>query len=489
MTLSLSEYAPERMEDLRGLLAYSEDPGGSSFRRDYYVSIPVRQAVAAEGAASQSFGGLAAALLFGVLGGLILNLMPCVFPILGLKVMSFVKQAGQSRRAAWAHSLVFTLGVLVSLWALAGMLLAFRAAGHSVGWGFQLQNPGVLFVGIIIFLLFGLNMLGVFEVGMGAAGIGQGVTNKSGLVGAFFSGVLAVVVATPCSAPFLGTAIGYAMVQPAVLLFAVFSAIGLGFALPYLLFAAFPKLLRFLPKPGMWMVRLKQAMSLLLFATVAYLVWVLRAFLDTETQLVSLVIAMILIVLAAVLYGHFSLPHVVRRKRVPGVLAAILLLGMGVYGGWPRVLPASPTDRAETDGVRMFSPAFSASSDKPVFEEWTSGLPESLASGGAVVYADFTARWCATCQVNKALVFGSQEVRDYMREHKVIVLEADWTRQDAAITDELARWGRFAVPFNVVYAPSMDPMELPQVLTPGIVLDALKKAVAARESSYPNASK
>ncbi|MBN1403533.1 MAG: thioredoxin family protein [Opitutales bacterium] len=491
LDLSLSEYAPERVDSISGLLTAEKEFEPWHKQRAAWVSVPVRQAsasaVQSDGAAGSPLG-LLAALGLGVLGGLILNLMPCVFPILGLKVMSLVKQAGQGRRAAWAHSLVFTLGVLVSLWTLAGVLLVLRSAGQAAGWGFQLQNPSVLFVLVVIFMLFGLNMLGIFEVGMGAAGLGQGTERKEGYSGAFMSGVLAVLVATPCSAPFLGTAIGFAMVQPALLLLAVFTAVGLGFAAPYLIFAAFPKLLRFLPRPGMWMVRLKQVLSLLLLGTVAYLVWVLSAFYEgwylsllgaaLNLYFVKALFALALMILAAVVYGYAQRRVNARQRRL-GMSAALLPLLAGLAFGWP-ILPDSDA------GIRqntIIAPAYEAGSDELYYIDWRPGLPEELVANGAIVYVDFTARWCATCQVNKAVVFGSTEVRDFMREHRVYVVKADWTRRDEVIAEELARWGKHAVPFNVVYAPGMDPLELPQVLTPGIVLDALKKAVASRQDS------
>ncbi len=496
LELSLSEFAPERVENISGLLTAEKEFEPWHKQRAAWISVPVRQAVASVAQPDDAAGsplGLFAALGLGLLGGLILNLMPCVFPILGLKVMSLVKQAGQSRHAAWAHSLVFTLGVLVSLWTLAGALLVLRSAGQAAGWGFQLQDPSVLFVLVVIFMLFGLNMLGIFEVGMGAAGIGQGAQEKEGLAGAFFSGVLAVVVATPCSAPFLGSAIGFAMVQPAVLLLAVFTAVGLGFAAPYLIFAAFPVLLRILPRPGMWMIRLKQGLSLLLFGTVAYLVWVMSAFyvdgyyefgnVRVALPLFTLGGSLLFLTLAAVIYGQYSGPERGKFTRRTGTAASVLLFVFAMIWGWPRedmVRGDSKEPVPYTQGIR---PAYIDGDTAPYQLDWRPGLPEQLAASGGIVYVDFTARWCATCQVNKAVVFGSAEVRDYMRENGVYVVKADWTRRDAAIAEELARWGKHAVPFNVIHAPGMDPVELPQVLTPGIVLDALNKALSARNEA------
>lgn len=232
------------------------------------------------------------------------------------------------------------------------------------------------------------------------------------------------------------------------------------------------------------MLRLKQALSLLLFGTVAYLVWVLQSFyvegwfevgrLRVPLPLVTLGLSLFLLLFAAILYGRFSRPERSRRSRVSGIGAALLLFALGLLWGWPREemvegrFSGSPV-------MELPAPAFSGTSDKPAVFPWRPGLAELLAAQGRTVYVDFTARWCATCQVNKRLVFGSTELRDYFRAHKVYVLEADWTRRDEVISAELARWNRYAVPFNVIYAPGRPPRELPTVLTPGIVLDAMKE--------------
>ncbi len=281
---------------------------------------------------------------------------------------------------------------------------------------------------------------------------------------------MAVVVATPCSAPFLGSAVGYAFTQGALAFFAIFTAVGVGFSLPYFLLAAFPGLLAFLPRPGMWMLRLRQALSLLLFATVAYLFWILRAF--EVGGALSIAGTLVLATLAAVLYGRFSEPIRSRRAKIFGIGAAGLFLAIALVVGWPRWPDGATT---VTGRLAIPGPAFTSADEEPRFTKWVPGLPEKLAAEGRTVYVDFTARWCATCQVNKRLVFSSPEVREYFAEHEIVIVEADWTRRDEIITAELARRGRFAVPYNVIYAPGREPVELPTVLTPGIVLDALRK--------------
>lgn len=414
--------------------------------------------------------GMAA--LFAFLGGMLLNLMPCVFPVLGLKVMTFVNMAGGNRRKAWLHALVFTVGVLFTLLLLAVILLLLRGAGAQIGWGFQLQNPTVLFAGALVFLLFALNMNGVFEVGLSASSAGAGLQDRSGLAGAFFTGVLAVIVATPCSAPFLGSAIGFAMTGPALRLLAIFAAVGIGFASPYLILAAFPALLRFLPRPGRWMVILKHALSVLLYATVLYLLWAMIPFVGVGRGLVFVVAAFVLAAMAAVVYGRWFRPHRSFALRTAGVVVPLALLAAAFFIGRPG---ASEPEAGESAAVSDFPvPAFSTDGSGPHWTKWRPGLAESLAGQGYVVWVDFTARWCTTCQVNKALVFGSRRVRDAFRERGVIVLKADWTEQDPEITSALARWNRFAVPFNLLYLPGTDqPVEMPTILTPGVVLNAL----------------
>jgi len=412
------------------------------------------------------------------IGGLILNLMPCVFPVLGIKVMGFVNQAGEAKGKVVAHGLIFTLGVLLSFWALAILLLVLRAGGEELGWGFQLQDPAFVFGLTVFLLLFALNMSGLFEVGQSAVGVGSGLQQKSGLSGSFFSGVLATVVATPCAAPFLAPALGAALTLPALSSMLVFTAIGLGLALPYLTFSAFPSLVKLLPRPGAWMETFKQFMAFLLYATVAFLLWVLVGQLTEEAgyapfALLFALLSLVVVALAAWAYGRWGAFHRPKNSRRLAYVAAFALLAGGVALGWPR--PA-------------FDAEALASSDAPavVWEKWEPGKAESLAAAGKLVYVDFTARWCVTCQTNKAAVFSSETVRKTFADREIVALKADWTNRDPAITQALSAFGRSAVPFNLLYAPGQDtPQELPELLTPGIVLDALE----AVPSGQPMASR
>jgi thiol:disulfide interchange protein DsbD len=399
-------------------------------------------------------GGLPGTLFLALLGGLILNLMPCVFPVLGIKVLGFVHQAGSDRAKVVTHGLVFTLGVMVSFWALAGLLLALRAGGAQLGWGFQLQSPVFVF-GMAAFLLaFALNLSGLFEVGLSATSVGGQLQTRQGYGGSFFTGVLATLVATPCSAPFLAPALGAALTLSAVESITVFSAIGLGLSAPYLLLSAFPAAVKLLPRPGAWMETFKQLMAFPLYATVGWLLWVLAGQTkDDDNALLLIVFGLVVVAMAAWVYGRWARP-------AGRIVAAALVVG-GLWLGWP----GSPE-----------APASTASGYAVKWEPWSPAAVEAGRAAGRTIYIDFTARWCATCQTNKAAVFTSADVLAELARRNVLLLKADWTSKDPAITAELARWNRSAVPFNLIYAPGRpEPVVLPELLTPGIVLEALAR--------------
>jgi thiol:disulfide interchange protein DsbD len=379
--------------------------------------------------------------------------MPCVFPVLGIKILGFVNQAGADRRKVTLHGLVFALGVVVSFWALAGALIALRAGGRELGWGFQLQEPGFVYALAVLLLIFALNLSGLFEVGLSAIGVGAQLQMKAGYAGSFFTGVLATVVATPCSAPFLTPALGAALSLSPVESITVFTAIALGLSVPYLLLSLFPGAVKLLPRPGAWMETFKQLMAFPLYATVGFLAWVLAAQ-TPDTGLLKVLFGLVLVAMAAWAYGRWTQHGAsVVRKRF-GVAFAAMLLAAGVILGWPVAQAKDLT-----------------------WEKWSPETVARLRSEGKILYVDFTARWCATCQSNKALVFSSPKVRAALRAQGVVLLKADWTNKDPQITEALAAFNRSAVPFNLIYAPGRaDPLTLPELLTPDIVLDALAKA-------------
>ncbi|OIR01472.1 thiol:disulfide interchange protein DsbD precursor [mine drainage metagenome] len=406
----------------------------------------------ARSAAQGAVRSLLATLGLAFIGGLILNLMPCVFPVLGIKVLGFVQQAGAERRKVVLHGVVFSAGVLLSFWTLAGLLAVLRAGGSELGWGFQLQSPAFVFVLAIVMLVFGLSMSGVFEFGLSATSVGSGLQTKSGLTGSFFTGILATLVATPCSAPFLAPALGAALALSTAQSFAVFTAIAVGLSTPYLLLSIFPGAVSVLPRPGAWMETFKQVMAFPLYGTVGFLLWVLAGQVG-DTALLNLIFGIVLIAMGAWIYGHWCTTARKPGVRRAGGLAAVAVLALGVWAGWP----AAPAPGGIT------------------WEPWSAARVAELRAEGRPVYIDFTARWCATCQANKRIVFGSADVLRAFREKKIVTLRADWTNRDPAITAELARWNRSAVPFDLIYLPGKPkPVELPELLTPEIVLNAIK---------------
>lgn len=409
-------------------------------------------------------------LLLGLLGGMILNLMPCVFPILGLKIMGFVQQAGQERGKIIGHGLVFTAGVLVSFWLLAGILIALRAGGQELGWGFQLQEPGFVLVLTVILLIFGLNMSGVFEIGLSAVGAGNQLTAKSGLGGSFFSGALATVVATPCAAPFLAPALGGALALPALESIAVFTAIALGLALPYLTLSAFPSLIEKLPRPGAWMESLKQFLAFLLYATVVYFLWVLAGQVGPELLLVVL-FALVAVGMACWIYGRWSAFHRPTRTRMIARVLALLLLAAPLGYAWSGMVE----EERQRDLALQIAEG-NAVQDFLIWEPWSLEREEALRADGRLVYIDFTARWCATCQFNKR-AYEDSAVVEALLKNNVALLKADWTKQDPAITRALAKFDRRAVPFNLIYSPGKsEPYILPEIFGSGTVLEAIKQA-------------
>lgn len=416
------------------------------------------------GTAAPAATSLFATLVLAVLGGLVLNLMPCVFPVLGIKIMGFVNQSGSDKAKVVQHGLVFTAGVLVSFWALAGLLLALRSGGAQLGWGFQLQSPAFVFGMAAFLLIFALNLSGLFEVGLSATGAGASLQSKEGLAGSFFTGMLATLVATPCSAPFLAPALGAALALSAGESLLVFTAIALGLAAPYLLLSIFPSAIKFLPRPGAWMETFKQFMAFPLYATVGWLLWVLAGqTAHDDYALLWIGFAFVLIAMAAWAYGRFGQAFGKPAKQAFGRVFAAVLLAGGLWLGWPKEAAAAPA--TDANGVAAY---------QVVWEKWSPEAVAAAQAAGRFVYVDFTARWCATCQTNKAAVFSSADVLAEFGRKNVLLLKADWTNRDAAITRELAKWNRSAVPFNLIYAPGKpEPVVLPELLTGGIVLEKL----------------
>jgi thiol:disulfide interchange protein/DsbC/DsbD-like thiol-disulfide interchange protein len=405
-------------------------------------------AAAAIPAPSPAAGRVLAMLALAVLGGLLLNLMPCVLPVLALKAFAVAELAGSRRGDALAHGLAYTAGVLASMLTLAGVVLALRAAGSEVGWGFQFQSPGFLVFVAALCTVFALNLFGVFEIGfvpLANAGAGAVGARRS-----FFEGLLAVTLATPCSAPFLGTAVGFAFASGGALVVAIFAAIGLGLAAPFLAISAFPPAARWLPRSGAWMNELRGWLGFALLATVVWLVWVMgrSAGADAAAGLLALLLALAAIVRVFAKFGER------RGLRAAALCAGVALVALGP--NWIRSTPAPAGPESEADAA------------------WSPVELARLRSEGRPVLVVFTADWCLTCKVNESTVLASAPVQAALRDGGWAVLEADWTRHDETIRRELARHGKAGVPLYLVYQPgAAEPQVLPELLSIERVVTAL----------------
>ena len=403
------------------------------------------------------------ALLFAFSGGLLLNLMPCVLPVLAVKILGFVRQAQDEPRRARAHGLAFAAGVITSFWGLAAALSVLRASGAELGWGFQLQSPVVVTLLAFLFFALGLSFLGFVDVGSSVQSVAGRIRFGQGLGGSFGSGVLATAVATPCTAPFMGAALGTALVAPQGLAFAIFTLLGAGMSLPYVILSFWPALLRRVPRPGPWMEVLKQALAFPLFGTVVWLLSVLWVQAGSERVLLALG-GLTTLAFALWLWRVTGAPEAPRgRRRVGGAVALSfgLLAVLINSGGTPRP-PGDAARPGDREPPRM------------AWVDWSEERLASYRAEGRLVFVDYTAAWCLTCQVNERVVFSSKEVRDRFAALGVVAMRADWTRSDPAITRALAAFGRSGVPLNLLQGPASVEV-LPSVLTPGLVLEALDR--------------
>lgn len=420
---------PPKVERLEGILTIGKE------------SYQIDQEFGKAAAAPVSFGKLMGILGGMFLGGMILNLMPCVFPVIGLKIMSFVQQAGENRRHILNHGLIYAGGVIISFLVLAGLLLGLREGAFGsdtdVSWGYQLQNPWVVWILMLVMFVLALNMFGVFEIGTSATSVGSNLTQKQGPSGSFFSGVLATVVATPCSAPFLGVAIGLAFTLSPVLFMLAFTVMAAGLAFPYVLLSAFPKLVEKLPRPGAWMESFKQAMSFLLFGTAGFLLWIYEKHIDYTFTIVAIL-------------GLTSIG-----------------IALWVYGRWCTIAKSKKTRRIGLTVAAVFAVAGLTASKPPDpgldWQPWSQEAVDKALEEGRPVYVDFTASWCATCQVNKARAY-KKNVRRIFEAHNILALKADHTKRNPAIDKAINELGRNALPVNVLYIPGDDEPKLTREL-------------------------
>ena len=408
------------------------------------------------------------------LGGLILNLMPCVFPVLFIKGLALVQSSGEERSRMRAHGLVYTLGIVASFWAVVAVLLALRAGGRQFGWGFQFQSP--TFVAVMAMLLFflALSLAGQFEIGLTLTSAGGSLASRQGYSGSFFTGVLAMVVATPCTAPFMGAAIGFALAQSATVTFAIFTALALGLAAPYLLLSFNPAWTRLLPKPGVWMEVLKQATAVPIFATVIWLVWVFAQAAGVNA-LIGLLGGFLLLAIAGWVLGRWPLK---RAASVVAALVGLLAITLPIYAADKYGSVAAAVTNAS--GVQGPS----------TWEAFTPQLVEGYRAAGKPVLVDFTASWCLSCQVNEKVVLDRDDVQKRLRDSGIALVRADWTRHDETIAQTLAGLGRSGVPTYVLYSgvAGEEPKILPEVLTTGIIFDALDGLKQAKQANLTQAN-
>ena len=410
-------------------------------------------------------------LLYAFLGGLILNVMPCVLPVIALKILGFVGQAKDDPRRVRKLGLIYALGVMVSFLVLAGLVIGVKAAGHKAGWGMQFGNPQFLVVLTALVTLVALNLFGLFEINPGARVMDTAGTlaSKHGPAGAFFNGVLATILATPCTAPFLGAALGFAFAQSAGIIVLMFMVVALGLASPYVILSWQPAWLKFLPKPGAWMERFKVAMGFPMLATAVWLFSLIP--LHYGRRALWLGLFLVILALAAWIYGEFF--QRARAHRWLGLTAAlILLVGGYLYAVEGQLRWRSPVPDSSLAGPLKESP------DGIDWQRWSPAAVAQARAQGRPVFVDFTADWCLTCQANKRLAIDIPSVRAKLKEINAVALLGDYTRLPDDITTELNRYGRAGVPLVLVYPRTLSepPQVLPEALTPGIVLTALERA-------------
>ena len=392
-------------------------------------------------------------IVFAFIGGLILNVMPCVFPILSIKILSFVEQSEGSRKKMIQHGLSFSAGVLITFLSIAGLLLVLKSGGESIGWGYQLQSPLMVTLLIYLFVAIGITFMSNLILGGQLAQLGNFTQGYSDITGSFLTGVLAVIVASPCTAPFMGSAIGIALLQPGFSTVAIFISLGMGFAAPYLLLSFYPSLLRVLPKPGAWMETMKQFMAFPMWASALWLTWVLSGQVETDTVLMVLLGALLIALSLWLLEKNQSSEGFIKWVAVS---VATLLLGSALW--------LAPTDYENTQDKS------SSNGDS-----YTPELLEELLANDQPVFLNFTADWCITCKVNEAIVLNQTSIKSALKSKNIVYLKADWTRKDAAIADKLAEYGRTGVPLYLLFSPGGVPTILPELLTEDILLSYINE--------------
>ena len=412
-------------------------------------------------------GGLPLYMLFAMLGGMILNLMPCVFPVLSIKALSFTKNIGESRYKQRMDGVAYTVGVITAFIVLASALIALRAGGEAVGWAFQFQQPWFLAFIVYLFFIMGLSLSGVFEIGTSIMGAGASLSDQEGYKGSFFTGVLATTVATPCTAPFMGPAIGFALAQSWAVAMLVFISLGLGMALPILVLSFAPILFRYLPKPGAWMETFKQFMAFPLYVSALFFLWVLGNQVG--------VIGMSLVLAGCVLFAFAAWMYQRRFSMGPTMRAAQIAVGVGAFAVAIYLMQSSFLQSSVSNQVA--SQEFDAEGN-PIqnYEIFSAARLNELQSEGRPVFLNMTAAWCITCLANEQTTLGTERVQQAMSDNDITYMKGDWTNEDPEITAVLEQFNRPSVPLYVLYPgdASKEPLILPQILTPGALSRAFE---------------
>lgn len=470
LTLRVAQGNQAVSDQVEGVLVVQEKLDAQTMTQAFAIAAqPAKTSAPTSPASDRTTVNLWNTLLLALVGGIVLNLMPCVFPVLSLKALGIAQKAQQSTQQARMHGLAFTAGVLASFAAVVGVLLVLRGLGQQIGWGFQLQSPAFVLVMAYVLFAVGLNLSGVFVVGASIMGVGQGLASKSGYVGEFFTGVLATVMATPCTAPFMATAVSAALTQPAPVAIAIFLTLGFGLALPYLVISFTPAVRRYLPKPGAWMETFQQLLAFPIYGAVAWLLWVLT--LQTGTDGLSVALAGLLaIAFAAWLYHKTQTSRQFWRRVCWVGTLSTLVLALTLTP----LVENSPAPNSQVTNSGTTNPSKSGLAWQP----YTTEQLERLRQSNQPVFVNFSAAWCVTCLMNERVALSQPEVISAFQQKGVALVKADWTNRDTVITEALSKFGRSGVPLYVLYPRGLgqgEPMILPQVLAPATVQDALKQ--------------
>ncbi|MDN5354601.1 MAG: hypothetical protein PWQ09_1357 [Candidatus Cloacimonadota bacterium] len=444
---------------------FCEDSGACLFPEEKEINLAIDETAlpAAEPKPATSFPKTLQYLLMAFLGGIILNVMPCVLPVLSIKAMSLVKQSQQDRKHIFQGSMAYTLGILFSFIVLAAIIIILKTTGESVGWGFQFQSPGFVMALLIVIFVFALSLFDVFIIRAPGMQVATKASSKGGLTGSFLSGIFAVLLATPCTAPLLGAALGFAFSQPPLMILAIFLLIGLGLAFPFIIIGIWPKAIRIIPKPGEWMNIFKEVMGFLLLATAFYLIRSLY-FLVGGKELLSVLVYLLILAFAAWIYGRFAKPEFSKTKQW---IATILAIVIAVGGGF---LTLDFSEENITASLEEESHL------RPGWEKFSPELLQKYREAGQPVFIDFGAEWCLTCKTNETTVLFTEDIETAFQEKGIKLLKGDNTKKNPVIGEWLSRFNRAGVPLYIFYLPGQEePIVLPELITKDMIYNILEK--------------